>query len=300
MMIGNRRVLAALVVLLVSAAARAEPPTVAVFDFEIGATQATEITVTEGSGTSSTELEASAQTSLLTNKIITELMQSGAVSVVERKEVDRIMEEAQLTEQDLAEPSTAVEMGELLGAEYMVFGSVDALQPSVSIEELAYDAGEQKVISLTASATARLVETETGEVIAAEDLQASRSSEQLNPADTSRTIPAAFYRSVLDDLAGQLSARLVAAISPIKVATQQGDTVYLTRPRLDAGQRLEVVRLGEEIVDPDSGEVLGKTEQRVAVIEVTEGLADLSKARVVEWQAEAERIPSGSVARPME
>ncbi len=297
-MIGRWHGLAALVALLASAAAHAERPTVAVFDFEIGTTQSTEVTVTDGSGTSSSEVEQSAQTSLLTNKIITELTQSGAVSVVERKKVGQIMEEAQLTQQDLAEASTAAELGKLLGAEYMIFGSVDALRPSVSIEDLAYDAGEQKVMSLTASATARLVETETGEIVAAEDLQVSRSSEQLNPADTSRSIPAGFYRSVLNDLAGKLSSRLVTVISPIQVAKQEGDTVYLARSRLDTGERLEIVELGEEIVDPDSGEVLGKTEHPVAVVEVTEGLANMSKAQIVEWQAEEQRIPAGSIARP--
>ncbi len=299
-MIGKRHVVAALVALLASAAAHAEQPTVAVFDFELGTTPSTQVTVTDDAGTSSSEVEQTAQTSLLTNKIVTELTQSGAVSVVERKKMGQIMEEAQLTQQDLAEASTAAELGKLLGAEYMVFGSVDALRPSVSIEELAYDAGEQKVMSLTASATARLVETETGEIVAAEDLQVSRSSEQLNPADTSRSIPASFYRSVLNDLAGKLSSRLVTVISPIKVAQQEGDTVYLARSRLEAGERLEIVKLGEEIVDPDSGEVLGKTEDRVAVVEVTEGLSSMSKAQVVEWRAEEQRIPSGSIARPMD
>ena len=221
----RRQILGGLFALVVSSVGHAESPTVAVFDFEIGTTESVEITVSDDSGSSSSEVEKTAQTSLLTNKIITELTQSGTVSVVEREKMNKIMEEAQLSEQDLTQAGSAQELGKLLGADYMIFGSISSLQPSVAIEELAYDAGKQKTMALTAAATARLVETETGEIVAAEDLQASRRAEQTNPADTSQSIPASFYRSVLNDLAAKLSSRLVSVISPIKVATQEGSTV---------------------------------------------------------------------------
>lgn len=298
-MLKNNRLIGGLLALLISSLGHAKSPTVAVFDFEIGTTESVQISVSNDSGTSTSEVAESEKTSLLTNKIVTELTQSGTVSVVEREKMNKIMQEAQLTEQDLTQASTATELGKLLGAEYMIFGSIEALQPGVSIEELAYDAGKQKIMSLTAAATARLVETETGEIIAAEDLQASRSSKQTNPADTSRTIPASFYRSVLNDLAEKLSSRLVAVISPIKVATQTGDTIYLSRPRLTSGDEYEIVKLGKKIVDPDSGKVLGKTEKQVAVIEITEGLTNMSKAEVVDWKVDKKNIPAGSIARPM-
>lgn len=294
------RLVLGLVGALLTTGALAAKPTVAIFDFEAGSSETVEMRSSGSDGYASQSISRSTQTSLLTNKLITRMTETGEVSVVERRKIAKLVEESKLSQSALADPSRATEIGHMLGADYMVFGSITNLEPSVAIEDMAYGAGKRKVMSMTATATMRLVNTETGKIEAAADVQASRSDKQINPSDTSRRVPASFRRQVLDDLVAKLSNKIINTMKPIKVATQSGDTVYLSRASMEPGTRLEIIKFGEPVRDPDTGEILGQTEETLSIVEVTDGLSGMSKAAVVEWQTEAKKIPAGAIARPME
>jgi len=140
------------------------------------------------------------------------------------------------------------------------------------------------------------VKTETGQIEAAADMKSEMISEQVNSMD-GNDIPQKFQDEVLSDLAGKLASRVVDSVNPVKVANFSGDTVYLARANLPSGNRYEIVKLGEEIRDPDTNALLGQTEERIAIIEVTAGLQKMSKAAVSEWIVEDKVIPKGSICR---
>ncbi len=278
----------------------AKSPTVAIFDFDIGTTESAFIKVTTERGSSSANFESSRQTGLLTNKLITKLTNSREVAVVEREKMATIVGEVQMGQTELTNPENAIRIGQMLGADYMIFGSITMLDPRVSFKQLPYNAGSQKIMSMVVGATMRLVNTETGQIEAAADLQAEKSTKLVNPSDTSATIPQQFQDEIYSDLANKLASNVVNTLSPIKVANFSGDTVYLARAKLPKGSRYEVVKLGEEIRDPDSGELLGQTEEQIAIIQVTAGLKSMSKAKVDEWIVSEKTIPKGSICRQLE
>lgn len=288
------------IALVFALGAQAEKPTVAVFDFDIGNTETAEVQISTQDGSERHRVERSRTTSLLTNKLITKLTNSGAVAVVEREKMHQIMQEVQLTQADLTDPGHATRVGKLLGADYMVFGSITLVEPGVTIRELPYGAGRQKVTAMTVGGTMRLVRTETGRIEAAADLQASKSAKQMHPENLSRRVPQHFQDAVYSKLVDKLAAKVINNLSPIKVAQQSGDTLYLTRAGLDEGRRYEVVRLGEVIKHPDTGAVLGQEEERIASIKITAGLKGMSKATVTEWVASEQHVPPGSICRPLE
>jgi len=286
----------ALIFCLALVCSAAANPTVAVFDFDIGTTETARLLITTEKGTSSGQFSTSRQTSLLTNKLITQIANSRAVEVVERQKISAIMSEARLSQSDLAYPDRAIKLGRLLGADYMVFGSISMLDPRISIKKLPYNAGLQKTISLNVGANMRMVKTETGKIEAAADLKSEMTSDQINPLD-GNDIPQKFQDEVFSDLAAKLASRIVDSVNPIKVANFSGDTVYLARASLPAGNRYEIVKLGEEIRDPDTNDLLGQTEERIAIVQVTAGLQKMSKATVSEWIVEEKVIPKGSICR---
>lgn len=293
--------------------AHAGKPTVAVFDFEIGTTETKRLKVTKNKVVNSTETQTSRQTNLLTNKLITELATSRAVIVVERDKVAAIMVEINLSEAELTDPKNRIRIGKLLGADYLIFGSITMLDPSVRFKQLPYNAGTQKIMSLVIGSTIRMVKTETGQIEAAADLQAekrmvknettpvgiNKKQIQIN-SDVGKDLPQKFQDEVYSDLARKLASKIVNTLNPIKVANFSGDTVYLARGALPKGNRYEVVKLGEEIRDPDTNELLGQTEDRIAIIQVTAGLKSMSKAEVSEWIVEDKIIPKGSICRPIQ
>lgn len=291
--------------------AHAGKPTVAVFDFEIGTIETNRTKVTTNKVVNSKETQNSRQTNLLTNKLITELVTSRAVRVVERDKVAAIMVEANLSEAQMTDPKHAIQMGKMLGADYLIFGSITMLDPSVKVKQLPYNAGSQKTMSLVIGSTIRMMRTETGQIEAAADLQAEKkqiknettpvavekNQTQINK-DVGNVLPQKFQDEVYSELAEKLAARIVNTLNPIKVANFSGDTVYLARGALPKGDSYEVVKLGEEIRDPDTNELLGQTEDRIAIIQVTAGLKSMSKATVSEWIVEDKTIPKGSICRP--
>jgi len=70
-----------------------------------------------------------------------------------------------------------------------------------------------------------------------------------------------------------------------------------TRSHLSEGMPLAVYRPGQELVDPDSGEVLGRRESKIGVIRVTSHQNErLSEAAIVSGQG----FQSGDVVRPLQ
>jgi len=64
---------------------------------------------------------------------------------------------------------------------------------------------------------------------------------------------------------------------------------------LDKGDVLDVFSQGEQIVDPDTGEVLGSEEEKVGRIKITDVQAKFSKAKLV--TGEASVLEKGMICR---
>jgi serine/threonine protein kinase len=77
------------------------------------------------------------------------LIRSGKFRIVERAELDRVLAELKLNSNEAFDPATAQRVGKLVGAEYLLLGGTQAAGTGVRLN-------------------ARLVRTETGEVVAAE------------------------------------------------------------------------------------------------------------------------------------
>ncbi len=78
--------------------------------------------------------------------LLNELRQNSSLRIVERRELNRILQEIELGESGAVDRATAAEAGRLVGARYMVFGSITDLFGEVIL-------------------TARVVSVETGELI---------------------------------------------------------------------------------------------------------------------------------------
>lgn len=284
---------------LLAADVVAASPTVAVFDFEVGRTDAVELQVSTSDGTrENARLERSVQTNLLTDKLVAELVGSGEVSVIERSQLNRLMEETRLSESELTDPDHAVEMGRLLGADYMAFGSITLMEPSVERTRLPYDAGVKRTIAMDVGATIRLVNAETGEVEVAAERQV-RTSESETARDGSALrggVPRSFQDTAHTRLGQALAGEVMDALSPIQVAQESGDVIYLTRGNMSPGTRCEVIERGDAITHPETGEVIGQAERRIAVIEITDGMDGMSTGRVSEWH-DGDSVPHGAHCR---
>lgn len=110
---------------------------------------------------------------------VTELVKSGKFRVMEREQIAAIMQEKGLTLSGDIDPSTAMQIGKLLGVNYMLTGSVteygrtDAGAHGRGVGRLpGFNAGKSTFV---AAANARIFDVSTGEILWADEARAEDS-----------------------------------------------------------------------------------------------------------------------------
>lgn len=85
------------------------------------------------------------------------LMRTGKVALVDRVEVDRILQEQQFSASGMVDPGTAARLGKLMGAEAVMMVNVN----SVKHDEFFSDSPDQRAAKLYV----KIISVETGEVL---------------------------------------------------------------------------------------------------------------------------------------
>lgn len=146
---------------------------------------------------------------------ITELVKSGKFRVVERERIAAIMQEKGLNLSGDIDPSTAMQIGKLLGAEYLLAGAVTEYGeeqsdvrtpgvrglPSVSVGKKTF----------TAAINARVFDVSTGEIVWADEARAETGSARVfvggaGGGSNDRRMFDKVLRPAIDDLVRSLKA----------------------------------------------------------------------------------------------
>ena len=111
---------------------------------------------------------------------VTELVKSGKFRVVEREQLEALMQEKNLSLSGDVDPSTAVKIGKLLGVNYLLtgaiteYGATDKGAHGSGIGRIpGFSAGKR---NFSAAMNARLIDTSTGEVVWADEASGVESS----------------------------------------------------------------------------------------------------------------------------
>lgn len=105
---------------------------------------------------------------------VTELVKSGKFRVVEREQLEALMQEKNLTLSGDVDPKSAVKIGKLLGVNYLLTGAVTEYgNTDVSGGGGGVYAGKRKFV---AALNARLIDTSTGEVVWADEASQEEAS----------------------------------------------------------------------------------------------------------------------------
>jgi TolB-like protein len=141
----------------------------------------------------------------LTQMLTTDLVGAGGVTVVERTQLQALMDELKLGHSAVVDKDTSAKLGKLLGAEYLVLGSYFSLAGTLRVD-------------------ARLVRVETGEVVYA----SGSNGTVAEFLDIERKVAAGFRERL-----GQLVPGAVPALAPLPVIASLGSGVATAQP-LDA------------------------------------------------------------------
>lgn len=219
----------------------------------------------------------------MADMLTTALVKSGKFTVLERSAMDQLLAEQNLGASGIVTPETAVEAGKMLGVEVAVFGAVTEFGHKRSEVGGGVSGIGVGVKSQTASVAVdvRLINTATGEILAAETVRKEQSKKglRLRTEDFNFNSQSKFddslvgkaTRAAIDEIVQLIDSRSLNLKWQGKVVTMQGDMVIINEGAgggVKVGDRFVVIRPGEALIDPDTGLSLGAMETKIGVIEV--------------------------------
>jgi curli biogenesis system outer membrane secretion channel CsgG len=231
--------------------------------------------------------------------LITALVKSGEFTVIERKELDKVMNEQHLGQSGNVTPQTAPQVGKLLGIDLLVLGSITEL--GTSDRDVAGGASlfgaRVNAKQARAAVDIRLVNTTTGEIVAAETEEGTESTigvgghyKGVNFSDFSKwndTDIGKAAREAIDKTVDLIKDHMEKVPWSGRIIKAGADGTIVMKPgsegKVEVGMEFEVFRAGEELKDPDTGLVLGHEESMIGRIKVTEDMLNgkAAKAKVV-------------------
>lgn len=232
--------------------------------------------------------------------LVTALVKSNKFSPLERQELEKVLAEQKLGESGLVTAETAPKIGKLLGVELLVVGSISEFgQKEKKVSGgISFLSGGIKTKTSRAVVDVRLVNTVTGEIVAAETCEGEESSTGIavdyedidfsNMDSWDDTDIGKATREAVDGVVELIVKNMASIPWAGKVLKVNADGTILIKPgsegNVKPGMEFEIYRLGEAVKDPDTGLDLGAEEERVAKIKVTEDAlkGKAAKAKVVE------------------
>jgi curli biogenesis system outer membrane secretion channel CsgG len=237
------------------------------------------------------------ETSALTNKFITALVNTRKFDVVERSRIDTILAEHQMTQSGLMDTARAVQAGKMIGADFMLMGEVTVFAITVTWRPIPNTSKWSREVTSQIIVDMRIVETKTSKIVSADKGEARQQSRSLHDQQIVTEIPVDAIDHLQRDLCDQLTIKTIDGVYPIRVIGFSGGVVSLNRGQgggLEVGQVLEVFSEGQEMLDPDTGDSLGFEEIKIGTVRVSEVLPRFSKAVPV---GDMQAVPNGAVCR---
>jgi curli biogenesis system outer membrane secretion channel CsgG len=224
-------------------------------------------------------------------QLVSALAQNGTYTVMERAQLDRILNEQNLQQDSRSDASTAAKLGRLLGVDAIIIGSITTFQR----EDKNIQLGLRRETKATVAIDARIVQIGTGEILAVahgrgeakrarmkteeDNHPLYRSGQDMWSADLASTLLGEATRMAVDSLVVTLAAAApkiphterVAVIAAL-VADVSGNELVInvgTAGGVKVGAEYSVLRPGREIRDPATGNVLRRTTTSVGRIKIT-------------------------------
>lgn len=225
----------------------------------------------------------------LSDELKMKLLNSNRFVVMERAEVDQLLDEKAF-EAVAAGGDISDRLRELEGADYLIHGELTNFYLEVKKTQVPFVNKTETTVTRVADGVFSIVNVHTGRVVSSEKINIRETVDEFDDAN-----------QIIGDLIARFTTDAVSAIVvrlyPVKVLAMTSDgTVFINRGEdggIVVGDGFDVMRPGQEMIDPDTGRSFGAAEMKVGQIEVTAVEATRSRARVLSGQ----NLQSGDILR---
>jgi curli biogenesis system outer membrane secretion channel CsgG len=236
----------------------------------------------------------------VSDMLTTALVKSGNYRVIERAEIDRILNEQDFGQSGRVTQQSAAKVGSVLGVEIAVIGSVSEFgykkgETGGAIKGLGIGVSNQ---SATVGVDVRMVNTSTGEIITAENVRKKKSVKGLklrtnklnfkDRKDFDESLVGKAAREAIEDIVSMIDNNANNIEWQAKVITEKAGVVFINSGDADGlkiGDVFSVYSKGEDLIDPDTGISLGSVDSKIGEIKITDasiGNGKASKCSIVQ------------------
>lgn len=213
------------------------------------------------------------------------LTQTGRLAILDREFGAEVDSEMDLIASGKVAHEDFARLGHQLAADYLLVGQIDRF--GYERHERAMRTSDRTIVSYTGGAalTLRLVNVATGQVEQAETVAIS--APETNPTTLGTTVNTKEVADTLENrLAEETAHRIMARLFPVTILAVDGADVVLSQggKSVVEGQQYQVVALGKELKDPQTGQSLGRIDKPCCTVAITRVTAQLSYGHVVTSQ----------------
>jgi len=242
----------------------------------------------------------------LAAQVVTELINSGKVIVVERAILSQIVREQELSASKLVTKETAAQVGQLLGVDYLIVGEVTEFEQKavgggarVGLLTWLFPTASAEFSAAHVAVDLRVIDTSTGEI-----LHSHRSEGRAweKAAAVELNLPTltfggdAFHktplgkatRQMIQDSIGFLLGAVQERVRNYtwlgKIIHQEENLVYVNAGSgagVHIGDRLSVFSIKKVLTDPETNQVVGLLENPIGELAVTFVSQKFSKAQIL-------------------
>ncbi len=249
--------------------------------------------------------------SALVDLFTTAMVSKGSFRVFERERLEAVMKEQNLGLSGNITPETAVQVGKLLGVQYLLTGRVTQFAYKGKSYDAFFKVGfKYKSQKLEGRLDIRLIRTDTGEIVYVDKGEGEKKFKNLRIAsigggtDFDQTMVNDIFEPIVDQMATKMATKVAdLKITPVAMTKEEGSIIKVSgskvfinlgeRNGVNVGDSYDVYRQGDVLIDPETGEELGATEKKIGTIEVASVEEKFSIANVVSGSG----FQSGDIVR---
>ena len=210
--------------------------------------------------------------------------------VVGRSDMSDILKEQELGASGNVEAKTAAQAGKLAGATFLLVTTVDDFQDYVETANFEGTGRSATKRVFRVSVVSKLYSSSTGKLIQSANLQTGNDefkdiTENRSYSTKDGNLTDELMVAVARNLAEKIATHFADVIFPAKVLVRRDKEVTINRGEgggVAVGETFNVYALGEEMIDPDTKESLGREEVKVGKVKITQVNPRTSTAEILE------------------
>lgn len=218
----------------------------------------------------------------LSQNLVTDFTQTRKFCVYDREYVKEYAGEKALLLSSASPMSELNKLGQVLGVDYMIVGSVATLKETATPYKIEFTGDEGTNWTLSAVVSYRIIVMATRQVKWSDTVTLSMGNEEigrLNPTGD----PAIMRQLALNHIAEEVVRKATENIYPPQVVNVTGNQIMLNQggTSFKVGDMVNVFAPGKKVIDPYTKESLGVVEVQAGVIQITRVTAKVSYGKPV-------------------